>query len=992
MYGGIIILAAIERTAYPRFKKNISAKDLIQVYTPTPEELEVAHKAAKGEIQVLNYLLLLKTFQRLGYFPKIDEIPTEIVNHISRKLNITADIEPIIPDRTLYRYKSSIRQYLNVTEFGASARHVIAESTYKAAQVMNNPADLINVAIESLIKERFELPAFSTLDRSVRHIRTLVNSVIYENVFMKLTSDKKSQLDSLLNVEDSSTYSKFNSLKENPKSATIKHLKELEGTYQLLMALGDVENLLRDIPIAKIKHFASEAKVLDASEISKFSAAKQYTLILSLIYISKVRVRDNLVHMFLKCLRNIQNKGKEELEKIREKNRLKTENLISILTSVLEKTSDINSDTALGQQIREIVYKNGGIDVLLTDCDTISSYNGNNYLSLLWKFYKGYRKSLFKLLELLDIHSTTQDQSLINALNFLLSNEDKRAELLPATLDLDFASAQWQTTVTVKDGSTIYFIRRHLEVCIFYHLASGLKTGDLCIDTSEEFADYRQQLLSWSECEPLIPEFCDEMNFKQNPNEFVEQLKAMLKEKSIEVDRKYPNNGQIIISENGEPLLRRPKANNISKSAIELENTINKCLPERDVIQVLCNVEHWLNWTRHFGPLSGSDPKLENAIERYITLVFGYGCNLGPAQTSRHIKNSITPHMLSFVNRRHITVKRLDEAIKDIINLYNKFYLPKLWGNNKVAAVDGTMLDLYSENLVSEYHIRYGGNGGIAYHHVSDTYIALFSHFIPCGVWEAVYIIDGLLKNKSDIQPDTIHGDTQAQSSTVFALTYLLGIKLMPRIRNWKDLKFYRADKSYVYKHIDSLFSDTIDWTLIETHWNDMLQVILSIKAGKIMPSTLLRKLNNYSHKNKLYQSFRELGRVIRTIFLLQYISDIELRQQITASTNKIEAYNGFSKYFFFGGEGVISENDPDEQEKRIKYNDLVSNAVILQNVVDMTYILKELSASGIEFTKPDVAALSPYLTRHIKRFGDYIIDLENVPNEIDTSLSIHMK
>ena len=72
------------------------------------------------------------------------------------------------------------------------------------------------------------------------------------------------------------------------------------------------------------------------------------------------------------------------------------------------------------------------------------------------------------------------------------------------------------------------------------------------------------------------------------------------------------------------------------------------------------------------------------------------------------------------------------------------------------------MHDLYKENLLSEYHIRYGGNGGIGYNYISDTYIALFTHFIPCGVWEAIYIIDGLMKNKSDIQPDTIHGDTQA--------------------------------------------------------------------------------------------------------------------------------------------------------------------------------------------------------------------------------------
>lgn len=985
-------MATIERTAYPRFKKNISKKELIKIYNLNSEEIEIAHRSAKGELQVANFILLLKSFQRLGYFPKINEIPIEIVKYICFQLKITPDIELNLPNRTLYRYKNLIRQYLNITEFGVSARHVLTEATYKSAQVMNNPADLINVAIEVLIKERFELPAFSTLDRSVRHIRALINSNIYENVVKNLTEDKKCQLGNLLIVENQDMYSKFNYLKEIPKSATIKHLKELENTYELILSIGNVENLINNIPITKIKHFAAEAKVLDASEINKFSSAKKYTLILSLIYMSKVRVRDNLVQMFLKCIRNIQNKGKDELEKILEKNRAKTENLISILANVLEKANDNNDDMIFGKQIREILNQNGGTELLLTDCDMISSYNGNNYIPLLWKFYKGHRKSLFRLIHLLEIHTTTQDQSLIKALSFLRANENKRVDLLPDTLNLDFISTQWKNTITTKEGGNTFLIRRHLEICIFYYVASGLKTGDLCIDTSEEFADYRKQLLPWNECEPLISDFCEEMGFEKNPHEFIKQLKTLLREKSIEVDKKYPANGQIVINESGEPILKRSKASTIPKSAVDLENTIYKCLPERDIIEILCNVEHWLNWTRHFGPLSGSDPKLENSIERYITLVFGYGCNLGPTQTSKHMKNSVTPHMLSFVNRRHITANKLDEAIKDIINLYNKSYLSRLWGNNKVAAVDGTMFDLYKENLISEYHIRYGGNGGIAYHHVSDTYIALFSHFIPCGVWEAIYIIDGLLKNKSDVQPDTIHGDTQAQSSPVFALTYLLGIKLMPRIRNWKDLKFYRFNKDYKYKHIDALFSDVVNWKLIEIHWKDMLQVILSIKAGKIMPSTLLRKLNNYSHKNKLYQSFRELGRVIRTVFLLQYISDIKLRQQITASTNKMEAYNGFSKFFFFGGEGVLSENDPDEQEKRIKYNDLVSNAVILQNVVDMTYILKELSANGVDLIKSDVAVLSPYLTRHIKRFGDYVIDLENIPNKIDMDVSIPIK
>src|SRR6267378_4964448 len=116
----------------------------------------------------------------------------------------------------------------------------------------------------------------------------------------------------------------------------------------------------------------------------------------------------------------------------------------------------------------------------------------------------------------------------------------------------------------------------------------------------------------------------------------------------------------------------------------------------------------------------------------------------------------------------------------------------------------------YDQNLLAEYSIRYGSYGGIAYHHVADSYIALFSHFIPCGVWEAIYILEGLLKNTSDIQPNTVHADTQGQSTPVHALSFLLGIKLMPRIRNWKDLTFFRPSKDAKHRHIDNLFSDTV--------------------------------------------------------------------------------------------------------------------------------------------------------------------------------------
>jgi TnpA family transposase len=345
--------------------------------------------------------------------------------------------------------------------------------------------------------------------------------------------------------------------------------------------------------------------------------------------------------------------------------------------------------------------------------------------------------------------------------------------------------------------------------------------------------------------------------------------------------------------------------------------------------------------------------------------------------------------MLAYTNRQHVSTQQLEAAMRDMINAYNRLELPKCWGTGQRAAADGSKFEIYENNLLSEYHIRYGGYGGIAYHHISDTYIALFTHFINCGVWEAVYILDGLIKNTSDIQPDTLHSDTQGQSTTVFGLSYLLGIKLMPRIRNWQDYKFFRPSPEAKYEYIDSLFKDVIDWPLIQTHWQDLMRVVLSIQAGKLLPSTLLLKLGSYSHKNRLYQAFRELGRVVRTVFLLEYISDTGLRRKITACTNIVEGYNGFLDWIFFGKAGIITENDPEEQEKRIKYLDLVANAVILHNAVDVSLVVQELSAEGMKIDRSLLATLSPYLTRHLRRYGEFVIDLQSIPSPLQGAISI---
>jgi hypothetical protein len=161
---------------------------------------------------------------------------------------------------------------------------------------------------------------------------------------------------------------------------------------------------------------------------------------------------------------------------------------------------------------------------------------------------------------------------------------------------------------------------------------------------------------------------------------------------------------------------------------------------ELSLLDVLADTMQWIARGEHFAPLSGHQGKIQEEGRRKILTTFAYGTGLGPTQTAKNIAD-ISARQISFVNQRQVTTEKLEAAICDVINAYNKFHLPRYWGDTKRVAADGTQWNLYENNLLSERHIRYGGYGGIAYYHVSDAYIALFSHFIPCGVWEAIYIL-----------------------------------------------------------------------------------------------------------------------------------------------------------------------------------------------------------------------------------------------------------
>lgn len=978
------------RVIYPELPDPLTPGDLQQLFSPSFDERQWAPTVARTVESQVALLVQLKIFQTIGRFRPGTDIPLSVIEHVSRRMGMESGSEMTFPDRTLYRHRPAILKRLNVVSWGPEARALAQTTMRKAAQARTDPADIINAAIDSLIRHGFELPALVALRRLAGTAHKNVNANQWRDVCAHLDAAQRAVLQELLIVNPTTQKSPFARLCANPGRPTRKNLNTLIERYHWLQTLPSPTTALQTIADSKISQWANEARRLSAIELREYVAPRRQTLLMAVIYDARGQVLDDLTHMLLKFSRKIEWKSEQRLVEWYQKRHNKTDSLIRTFRDSLKLLGSKADPVQIVSKMETLFASHGGREALVQGCEEHLRHERQNWRPFARAVFVPLRSVLLRLVEILPLEGDATAAGLLRLVRSLSNHASSQSDFV--TVD-EVASntlpREWCDLVHDHIHDERVFNRRQLEVVAILELASAIKAGEVSVSGSMSFDRFWDRLPS-NAAEPAAMEaYAIARGWTHGAEGLVRAVKATLEQKAWFLDNAVGRGQQAYLQRgrHGRPVVTRLRAVETPKSAIDLENQIMAHMPERAVLEAISNTEHWAQWGRHFGLPSRLSPQIKDPSQRYVFTTFAYGCGLGPTEAARHLGGTVSADQLAFADRRHVDIEDLRAASADLINLYTQFELPQQWGTGKSVAADGTHFETYKENLLAEHHIRYGKTGGIAYRHVADNYIALFSRFIACGTYEATYILDALLHNLSDVQPNRVHADTHGQSAAVFGLAYLLGIELMPRIRRWHTLNLFRADTANRYSKINSLFSGTVNWALIHEHYPRFIQLSLAIQSGTIAPSAVLARVNSYSTKNRFALALKELGNAVRTTYLLEWIMDESLRRTVHKGTTKIERHHKFAKHLAFGSGGHLRSNNPADQEKAIVYNELVANAVALQNVVDQTQALHTLKSKGFSIRTSDLAFLSPYATSKLKRFGDYPTDLK--PEVMPTCTSL---
>ncbi|MVA82780.1 Tn3 family transposase, partial [Agrobacterium vitis] len=428
-------------------------------------------------------------------------------------------------------------------------------------------------------------------------------------------------------------------------------------------------------------------------------------------------------------------------------------------------------------------------------------------------------------------------------------------------------------------------------------------------------------------------------------------------------------------------LIITPTASEIPVAAEALNAEISDMYPLVEVADLLREVHEWTGFADLFTHVrTGDVPKNVSAM---LAGVLADATNLGPKRMAGASKG-ISAHQIGWMRTFHARSETYRTAQACITDAHTQHPHSRLWGNGTTSSSDGQFFRTSDRAAKrDDINLHYDSEPGSKfYSHLSDQY-GYFS-ILPISPTEseAAYVLDGLFDQDTVLDIHEHFTDTGGASDHIFGLFALIGKRFSPRLRNLKDRKFHTLEKSGAYPALSNHIGAQINTSLILDHWDDLLHLAASITTRSVAPSTILKKLSASPKQSHLAKALRELGRIERSLFMIEWYSSPALRRRCQAGLNKGEAAQKLKRAVFFHERGEIRDRSFNSQAFRASGLNLVVSAIVHWNTVYLNRAVTQLKRAGRDIPDTLLKHISPLSWEHINLTGIYTWDAEHqMPN-----------
>ena len=612
------------------------------------------------------------------------------------------------------------------------------------------------------------------------------------------------------------------------------------------------------------------------------------------------------------------------------------------------------------------------LETITSTAEDLASPRQLNHLQFIDSYYPQTRRYTPTLLELFDFRATLGGKDVLDAVDILRRLNNTGGRKLPIDIPTSFIPRQWLPFINRPEGID----RRYYEICTLSELRNRLRSGDIWVVGSKRYQDLESYLLS--------PTTLAELNQKQEvPVAVATDYAAYITERTTLLHSRLDEINLLLAAEKLDAVtlkqngfsVKPHRSTPLPDAAKAFMQSTYAQLPRVKITDLLVEVDRWTHFTDQFTHLRTG--KVAEDKQTLLTVILADAINLGFTSMAAACQGT-SFKKLSWMADWHMSDEAYSRALAEIVNYHHRMTLVQSWGDGTTASSDGQQFPLGGmSKRLGDVNPKYGSHPGmIFYTHISDQYSPFHTQLINTNTRDATFVLDGLLYHESDLNIEEHYTDTAGFTDHVFGLCHLLGFRFAPRLRDIGDLSLFPIGDPNQWPQLTSLFGEPLKLHLIQEQWSDILRLASSIRLGKVTASLILRKLAAYPRQNRLALALRELGRLERTLFILDWMQQSELRARVQAGLNKGESRNALARAVFFNRLGEVRDRSFENQSYRASGLNLVVAAIILWNTFRLERVITESRQHSIV---PDefLGYLSPLGWQHINLTGDYVWNLK---------------
>ena len=954
-------------------------RSLVQHYTLNREELDLIAGKRLPQNR-LGYAVQLCLVRHPGRTPSPDEtLPAPFLAYVAGQVDAQPEDMPAYHHRSQTRreHLADIMTAFGYRGFDRQVFRDVARWLLSIAQVTRDPVPLAGILIDELRRRRVLLPSPVVMELILHQARSRAEQLIHRVLLEGLQASDLSQLDTLLAPSGEGETTLLAWLRQAPLSPAPRNMLAIIERLRKVRELAIDPSLSARVPDIAFTRLSADAHRMTAQHIREMSDQRRRALLAAAAIRLQTDLTDAALIMFDKLMvmlgRRAENRtANKVLQSVKDtKAHLRT--LVTACRSLIA-AHEAGADpmAALEKEVGwfRFMASVAGVEPL-ADPGT-----GDARTELLSR-YATIRTFMPTLLATFQFEGGPGVSSLLRAVALVrdLFATGKRG--LPDKVPTGFIRRSWRTFV--MPGGAID--RKAFEICTLTELRDRLRAGDVWVQGSRQFRDFESCLMPKPTFDALRAEGALPLAVTGDAAPYLATRQQLLAERLRDVGRRAQAGELEDVDLSGGELRITPIRDQTPEPAQALGRAAYELLPRIKITDLLMEVDGWISFSDCFSHQRSGRSTDDRAS--LLTVILADGINLGITRMADACRG-VSIRQLAWVHDWHVREETYAAALARIIDAHRALPLASAWGDGTTSSSDGQFYKAGGHGSASgDVNARHGNEPGVSlYTHISDQYGPFHTKVIAASASEAPHVLDGLLYHQTGLAIEEHYTDTGGVTDHVFGLFHLLGFRFAPRIRDLKDRRLYLFPGDTPPANLKPLIGGEIDLEHLAVHWQELLRMAASIRSGTITASAMLRRLAAYPRQNGLALALRELGRIERTSFTLDWLRDPALRRRTNAGLNKGEARNALARAVFFNRLGEMRDRSFENQTYRASGLNLLVAAIILWNTRYLQAAFDHLAASGMDVPQDHIRHVAPLGWEHIGLTGDYVWGVDPLPKE----------